>query len=193
MLVGDTDMLADRFWVQQSNFFGQTISTPFANNGDFVTNAVEILGGSDALIGIRSRGIFSRSFTKVDELTVIAEQKFRDQEKILQQQLEETEQQLLQLQNQDVEGGALIITPAQQLAIDEFMQKKITIRKSLRDVRHQLDKDIESLGNWLKLSNIVLAPFILILFLALIRGVFRTKPRTIKALTTTAPKKEPVL
>jgi ABC-type uncharacterized transport system involved in gliding motility auxiliary subunit len=193
ILVGDTDMLADRFWVQQSNFFGQTISTPFANNGDFVTNAVENLGGSDALIGIRSRGIFSRSFTKVDELTVIAEQKFRDQEKILQQQLEETEQQLLQLQNQDVEGGALIITPAQQLAIDEFMQKKITIRKSLRDVRHQLDKDIESLGNWLKLSNIVLAPFILILFLALIRGVFRTKPRAIKTLTTTAPKKEPVL
>jgi ABC-type uncharacterized transport system involved in gliding motility auxiliary subunit len=193
ILVGDTDMLADRFWVQQSNFFGQTISTPFANNGDFVTNAVENLGGSDALIGIRSRGIFSRSFTKVDELTVIAEQKFRDQEKILQQQLEETEQQLLQLQNQDVEGGALIITPAQQLAIDEFMQKKITIRKSLRDVRHQLDKDIESLGNWLKLSNIVLAPLILILFLALIRGVFRTKPRTIKTLTTTAPKKEPVL
>jgi ABC-type uncharacterized transport system involved in gliding motility auxiliary subunit len=193
ILVGDTDMLADRFWVQQSNFFGQTISTPFANNGDFVTNAIENLGGSDALIGIRSRGIFSRSFTKVDELTVIAEQKFRDQEKILQQQLEETEQQLLQLQNQDVEGGALIITPAQQLAIDEFMQKKITIRKSLRDVRHQLDKDIESLGNWLKLSNIVLAPLILILFLALIRGVFRTKPRTIKTLTTTAPKKEPVL
>ena len=95
ILVGDTDMLADRFWVQQSNFFGQTIYTPFANNGDFITNAVENLGGSDALISIRSRGTFTRSFTKVDELTVIAEQKFRDQEQILQQQLEETEQQLL--------------------------------------------------------------------------------------------------
>jgi ABC-type uncharacterized transport system involved in gliding motility auxiliary subunit len=177
ILVGDTDMLADRFWVQQSNFFGQTISTPFANNGDFITNAVENLGGSDALISIRSRGIFSRSFSKVDELTVIAEQKFRDQEQILQQQLEETEQQLLQLQNQQVEGGALVITPEQQLAIDEFMQKKITIRKSLRDVRHQLDKDIESLGNWLKLVNIALAPLFLILLLVLIRAIFRIKPR----------------
>ena len=123
VLVGDTDMLADRFWVQQSNFFGQTISTPFANNGDFITNTVENLGGSDALISIRSRGTFSRSFTKVDELTVVAEQKFRDQEQILQQQLEETEQQLLQLQNQQVEGSALVITPEQQLAIDEFMQE----------------------------------------------------------------------
>ncbi|WP_293751958.1 GldG family protein [uncultured Paraglaciecola sp.] len=185
ILVGDTDMLADRFWVQQSNFFGQTIYTPFANNGDFITNAVENLAGSDALISIRSRGTFTRSFTKVDELTVIAEQKFRDQEQVLQQQLEETEQQLLQLQSQQGEGGALVVTPEQQLAIDEFMQKKITIRKSLRDVRHQLDKDIESLGNWLKLINIALAPLLLILFLVLLRAIFRTKPRT-----TTAKSKE---
>jgi ABC-type uncharacterized transport system involved in gliding motility auxiliary subunit len=185
ILVGDTDMLADRFWVQQSNFFGQTIYTPFANNGDFITNAVENLAGSDALISIRSRGTFTRSFTKVDELTVIAEQKFRDQEQVLQQQLEETEQQLLQLQSQQGEGGALVVTPEQQFAIDEFMQKKITIRKSLRDVRHQLDKDIESLGNWLKLINIALAPLLLILFLVLLRAIFRTKPRT-----TTAKSKE---
>jgi len=191
ILVGDTDMLADRFWVQQSNFFGQTIYTPFANNGDFITNAVENLGGSDALISIRSRGVFSRPFSKVDELTVIAEQKFREQEEILQKQLEETEQQLLQLQNQQVEVGALIISPEQQLAIDEFMQKKVTIRKSLRDVRHQLDKDIESLGNWLKLVNIAIAPFILILLLALLRVFFRTKPRLTSI--TTESKVEPVL
>jgi ABC-type uncharacterized transport system involved in gliding motility auxiliary subunit len=81
------------------------------------------------------------------------------------------------LQNQQVEVGALIISPEQQLAIDEFMQKKVTIRKSLRDVRHQLDKDIESLGNWLKLVNIAIVPFILILLLALLRVFFRTRPR----------------
>ena len=191
ILVGDTDMLADRFWVQQSNFFGQTIYTPFANNGDFIINAVENLSGSDALISIRSRGVFSRSFSKVDELTVIAEQKFREQEKILQQQLEETEQQLLQLQNQQVEVGALVISPKQQLAIDEFMQKKANIRKSLRDVRHQLDKDIESLGNWLKLVNIAIVPLILTLLLALLRVFFRTKPRLTSIITES--KVEPVL
>jgi ABC-type uncharacterized transport system involved in gliding motility auxiliary subunit len=191
ILVGDTDMLADRFWVQQSNFFGQTIYTPFANNGDFITNAVENLGGSDALISIRSRGVFSRSFSRVVELTVIAEQKFRDQEQILQQQLDDTEQKLLELQSQQVEGGALVISPEQQLAIDEFMQKKVTIRKSLRDVRHQLDKDIESLGNWLKLINIALVPLILISFLALLRIIFRTKPRS--ASTIPKSKVDPVL
>lgn len=178
ILVGDSDLLADRFWVQQSNFFGQVIATPFANNGDFVANAIENLSGSDALISIRSRGTFARPFNKVDELTLVAEQKFRDQELVLQQQLEETEQQLVQLQNQQAENSALVITPDQQVAIDEFMQKKISIRKSLREVRHQLDKDIESLGNWLKLINIAIAPLLLILLLLLVRSLFRLKPKS---------------
>lgn len=177
MLVGDSDLLSDRFWVQQSNFFGQTISTPFANNGDFIINAVENLGGSDALISVRSRGTFSRPFNKVDELTVIAEQKFREQEQLLEAQLAETEQQLMQLQSQQSDLGNLVITPEQQVAIDEFMEKKITIRKSLRNVRHQLDKDIETLGNWLKLLNIVVAPMVLIFLLAVLRALFKTKFR----------------
>jgi ABC-type uncharacterized transport system involved in gliding motility auxiliary subunit len=184
LLVGDTDILADRFWVQQSNFFGETIFTPFANNGDFMTNAVENLGGSEALISIRSRGVFSRPFDKVDELTVIAEQKFRQQEQLLEIQLDDTEQQLVQLQNQQGESGSLVITSQQQAAIDEFMAKKITIRKSLRDVRHQLDKDIESLGNWLKLINIAAAPLILILLLVVLRLLFRTKSKVKKQLST---------
>ncbi|MCF2946558.1 GldG family protein [Paraglaciecola aquimarina] len=182
MLVGDTDILADRFWVQQSNFFGEIITTPFANNGDFFNNAVENLGGSDALISIRSRGTFARPFTKVDELTVVAEQKFREQEQLLEQQLDETEQQLMQLQGQSAQDGSLVISPEQQTAIDQFMQQRINIRKSLRDVRHQLDKDIESLGNKLKLVNIAIAPIVLILLLVVLRAIFRTKPKKVKAL-----------
>lgn len=190
LVVGDTDMLADRFWVQQSNFFGEIIATPFANNGDFFANAVENLGGSDALISIRSRGTFARPFSKVDELTVVAEQKFREQEQLLQQQLDETEQQLMRLQAQQGEDGSLVITGQQQTAIDQFMEQRISIRKSLREVRHQLDKDIESLGNKLKLINIALAPIILILLLVILRALFSTRYRKVKpqkVSSTTAP------
>ncbi|GAA0856093.1 GldG family protein [Aliiglaciecola litoralis] len=175
ILVGDTDMLADRFWVQQANFFGQTMLTPFANNGDFVTNAVENLAGSNALISIRSRGTFARPFTTVDALTVEAERKFREQEQLLQQQLDETEQQLAQLQQQEAEGAALVLSPAQQQAIDDFVAKRVEIRKALREVRHQLDKDIEELGNWLKFINIAVTPFILMLVLMLLSRLFRTR------------------
>jgi ABC-type uncharacterized transport system involved in gliding motility auxiliary subunit len=177
IVVGDTDLLADRFWVQQANFFGQTVFTPFANNGDFVTNAVENLSGSEALISIRSRGTFARPFTKVDELTVAAEKKFREQELILKQQLDDTEQQLMQLQTEQEEGvgAGLVISAEQQQTIDNFMQKKIEIRKALREVRHQLDKDIEQLGNWIKFINIAGAPLILVLLLILMSALLRTR------------------
>jgi ABC-type uncharacterized transport system involved in gliding motility auxiliary subunit len=165
IVIADADLVADRFWVQQSNFFGQTVFSPFANNGDFIINALENLAGSNALISIRSRGTFSRPFTRVDELTLRAEERFREQEQLLEQQLTETERQLSQLQSQQTEGGALVLNSEQQAALERFMQQKIQIRKDLRDVRHQLDKDIESLGNRLKFINIALSPILLVLAL----------------------------
>ncbi|WJG08512.1 Gldg family protein [Aliiglaciecola sp. LCG003] len=177
IVVADTDLLADRFWVQQANFFGETVFTPFANNGDFVTNTVENLAGSNALISIRSRGTFARPFKTVDALTFEAERKFREQEQLLQLQLEETEQQLSQLQSQQTDSATLVISPQQQQAVDDFMAKRIEIRKALRDVRHQLDKDIEELGNWLKFINIAVAPIVLMLILLLLARLLRTKSK----------------
>ncbi|MFN7193214.1 MAG: ABC transporter, partial [Rhodospirillales bacterium] len=45
IVVADTDMLEDRFWVQVQDFFGQRVATPAAYNGDFVVNAVDNLLG----------------------------------------------------------------------------------------------------------------------------------------------------
>ena len=106
-----------------------------------------------------------------------AEQKFREQEQILQQQLEETELQLAQLQGQQSEAGMLVLNEDQQRAVDDFMQKKIEIRKELRDVRHQLDKDIEQLGNWLKFLNIAVAPLVLTFVLMLFARMFRIRAK----------------
>jgi ABC-type uncharacterized transport system involved in gliding motility auxiliary subunit len=177
VLVADVDLLVNRFWIQESNFFGQVIASPFANNGDFVNNAIENLSGSQALISIRSRGTFNRTFNKVDELKLIAEQRFREQEQVLQQQLDETEQQLTQLQDFQGDSQSLIISPEQQQAIDAFIDKRLEIRKSLREVRHQLDKDIEHLGNQLKVANIVVAPLVLVVVLVLLRLLFRTRAK----------------
>ena len=60
MLVGDVDMLSDRLWVQVQNFLGQRLATAFANNGDFVVNALDNLVGQRGLIGLRSRATFTR-------------------------------------------------------------------------------------------------------------------------------------
>lgn len=174
--IADSDFLTDRFWVNQANFFGQTIVTPFADNGAFVSNALENLSGNNALISVRSRGTYARPFEKVAELTVIAEARFREQEQALERELAETENQLAELQTGQGED-MLVLNEEQQAAIESFMDKKIEIRKRLREVRHQLDKDIESLGSKLQLVNIVVMPILLVLGLFFVQRSLRLKAK----------------
>jgi ABC-type uncharacterized transport system involved in gliding motility auxiliary subunit len=47
----------------------------------------------------------------------------------------------------------------------QCQQEKLKIRKQLRDVRHQLDSDIELLGSTLKFINIALIPILMTLLL----------------------------
>lgn len=161
--VADTDILSDRMWVQVQEFFGQRMPQPWADNGSFTINALDNLTGSEALISVRSRGRFSRPFVVVEELQRAAEQRFRDKEQALQARLAETEQQLAALQRNDDPNQALELTPEQQGALQRFIQQKLEIRKELRDVRYQLNADIEALGRTLKVINIALVPALLTL------------------------------
>ncbi len=168
ILVADTDLLSDHMWVQVQNFFGQRIASPWANNGDFVTNTVDNLVGSAALISVRSRGRFSRPFNVVQDLRREAETRYLESANDLQAQLSETEQQLSALETSRSEQGLLSLSPEQETALVEFQQEKLRIRKQLRDVRHQLDKDIEGLGSMLKFLNIALIPILLTLMLLML-------------------------
>ena len=165
IVVADTDLLSDRLWVQVQDFFGQRVASPWANNGDFVTNAVDNLAGSSALISIRSRGRFSRPFDVVQALRREAEASYLSSANDLQAQLGETERQLSELEASRQEASLLSLTAEQEAALQRFQQEKLRIRKELRNVRHQLDKDIETLGSTLKFLNIVLLPLLLTLLL----------------------------
>jgi ABC-type uncharacterized transport system involved in gliding motility auxiliary subunit len=55
------------------------------------------------------------------------------------------------------------LTPAQQQELMEFRQQRLRIRKDLRDVRHRLRREIESLQDWLKFTNIALVPILVAL------------------------------
>jgi len=169
IVVADTDILTDRLWVQLQDFFGQRIVSPWANNGDFVTNAVENLTGSSALISIRSRGRFSRPFEVVQDLRREAEASYLNSANDLQSQLAETERQLGELESSRDEQNLLSLSPEQEATLVRFQQEKLRIRKALRNVRHQLDKDIEMLGSTLKFMNIVLMPLVLIFILLVLK------------------------
>ena len=98
----------------------------------------------------------------VEELQRQAENRFREQEEVLQQRLAATEQKLAELQSSDPEQ-ALELTAEQESALQQFLQEKLRIRKELREVRYQLNADIEALGRTLKFANIVLVPLLLTL------------------------------
>ncbi|MFO1505992.1 MAG: Gldg family protein [Lysobacterales bacterium] len=158
VLVGDTDVLSDRLWVQIQPFFGQQLMNAFANNGDFAVNAVDNLTGSSDLISIRGRATSRRPFTTVDALRRNADERFRDKEQELQKELSDTESKLTQLQSAKDKDQAQILSPEQKAEIEKFLQRKVEIRSSLRRVRSQLDAEIEALGTRLKFINIVLMP-----------------------------------
>jgi ABC-type uncharacterized transport system involved in gliding motility auxiliary subunit len=163
VLVGDVDVLSDRLWVQAQSFLGQRIYTAFANNGDFVINALDNLSGSAALIGLRSRATYTRPFTTVEELRRRADLEFRATEDRLENELTQTEQRLSELQSSRSDGNSLLMSPEQQAEIQRFLDEQVRIRQELRAVRRNLDADIERLGTWLKVINIVLMPVLLTL------------------------------
>lgn len=163
IVVADTDMLSDRMWVQVQDFFGQRVPQPWADNAGFAINALDNLAGSDALISVRSRGRFSRPFEVVESIQRNAEARFREKEEALQQRLALTEQKLAALQQSQDPTKVLELTPEQQATVQQFLHEKMKIRKELREVRFQLNADIESLGRTLKIINIALVPLLLTL------------------------------
>lgn len=163
VLVADTDMLSNRLWVQVQDFFGQQLLNSFADNGDWFINVVDNLSGSTDLISIRGRGTSNRPFTRVEQLKIAADDRFRVKEQELQQELNETERKLTELQSAKGGDQKMVLSAAQQQELAKFLQRKLEIRKELREVRRQLDADIDTLGAWLKFVNIVLLPLLITL------------------------------
>jgi ABC-type uncharacterized transport system involved in gliding motility auxiliary subunit len=158
ILVADTDILTDRLWAQVQDFFGQRISTAFAGNGDFITNSLDNLTGSGDLISVRARATFSRPFTRVQNLRLEAEGRFRETEEGLQQELRDTETKLSELQAGREDVSTTILSPEQETALQNFQEERLRIRKQLRQVQRNLDQQIEDLGTRLKAINIALVP-----------------------------------
>ncbi|MBR9912803.1 MAG: ABC transporter [Gammaproteobacteria bacterium] len=170
LLVADVDLLSDRLWVQVSDFFGQRVVVPWANNGDFVLNAVENLSGSGALSSLRSRGQYSRPFEVVDRLRSTAAAEFKQQEQVLLQRLEELEARIASLSADTDEQGQLLLSDAQRAEIEAFEQQRLATRKQLRQVQRQLNRSIDELENRLRWINMALLPALLLLAMFAVLG-----------------------
>lgn len=173
ILVADTDLLSDRLWVEPQTILGQSMMRVFANNGDFVSNMVDNLSGSSALLSIRGRSTSQRPFTRVQALRHLADQKFLQKEHELELQLADTRRRLDELQ--PAKGSQTSTATAEQRQeIEQFRQRQLAINKELREVQHQLNAEIDALGLRVKFINIVLVPALVTLF-GLLYGWRRTR------------------
>ena len=175
VLFADTDVLTDRLWVQKQNFLGQVIANSFADNGTLVANLADQLLGSADLIGIRTRASSVQPFSVVDTLRLSAEAQFRDTERRLQAELEDTERKLTEMQSLRQDSELTVLTADQQDEVQRFVDRKLQIRAELRQVQHDLTRDIEALGMRLKFINIVLMPVLIIIAAMLIGQIQRRR------------------
>ena len=160
LVFADADVLADRMWMQETNFLGMRGIRKLADNSDMTLAAVDNFAGSSDLIAVRARQKTARPFTRVQEIQRTAEQKYQKEEVALNTKLQETQQRIAELQNQqgDAQSGGLVLTPEQQAEIDKFRKEMVSTRAELRNVRRGLREDIEKLETTMRVVNIAAMP-----------------------------------
>jgi ABC-type uncharacterized transport system involved in gliding motility auxiliary subunit len=160
IVIADTDLLADRFWVESREMMGQEFVIPSAGNAAFIVGALENLTGSDALIALRGRGIKDRTFTLVEDLRRDAERKFREKEQVLTERLKGVEQELAKLQTSAADGS-IVLSEKEQASIESFKAQMLETRRELRQVKLALRQSIDRLDGWLQFANIALVPLLI--------------------------------
>ena len=185
VVMADSDIFDDRFWVRVENLYGHRIAAPFADNAAFVLNAVENLTGSSDLISLRTRATNNRPFTVVQDLQAHAQAQFQQEADALQQRLADTQSRLHALEQGSPASGApsglqtagtTALTPEQQAEIARFKRELVDTRVALRDVQHNLRREVDALGNLLAFINIALVPLLVAMF-AIAVAVLRRRRR----------------
>jgi ABC-type uncharacterized transport system involved in gliding motility auxiliary subunit len=160
ILVGDADMIYDRFALRQMQSPFGALSMPLNGNLNFAQNAVEQMAGDNSLIAVRSRAVQNRPFTRVKAMQEEAEANYRSKIKELEESLADTQRQLNELQQKKEKGQRFILSPEQQAAVENFRKKEAEMKIKLKDERKKLRRDIDSLENRVKWMNIAVMPLL---------------------------------
>jgi ABC-type uncharacterized transport system involved in gliding motility auxiliary subunit len=164
VVVGDVDMLTDGAAVEVQEMFGQKVVVPRNGNLSFAQGLVEQFAGDQNLMSLRSRASFTQPLKVVQQMEARAQQQYLGKIKELEDGLNQTQEKLQELQKgKPGTSGTTILTPEQQVEIDNFRKKAVEIRGQLKDVRRNLRVESERLQFWTKVVNIALVPLLVAL------------------------------
>lgn len=161
VIVADVDFLADDFFMDQQS------GAPAADNASFALNAIDVLGGSDALVSLRSRAPSQRRMDLVDDMERDAQRRIESRQQELEADLQETQARLEQLQARGRGSGFFAgdlgaeLTPEEQAEVDRFRAREGEIRTELRGLVRDLRGDIDRLQAFVIFINVWLAPLLI--------------------------------
>ena len=176
VLVGDADMLFDPFTLRRVDSPLGAFVTAMNANLAFAQNLVDQLAGDANLIGVRSRNITSRPFTRIRDLEARAEASGEAKIKLLQDNLAETQSKLNELQQQKKDKDQrFILSPEQRTELENFRKQEAQVSKELKQVQKDLRKEVVSLETKVKWINILAMPLAVTLTGIVIAMVKRKK------------------
>jgi ABC-type uncharacterized transport system involved in gliding motility auxiliary subunit len=165
ILVADVDMLNDGAAVDVQEVFGRRIVVPSNGNLAFAQGMVEQFASGDALTSLRSRATTFRPLSVVREMEAEAQKQYFGRLKSLEDEVQKTTEKLQELQKARGAGAktAQLMTPEQQVEIENFRKRVTETRKELKELRKNLRQDAEALVFWTKVVNIALMPLLVVL------------------------------
>ncbi len=159
VVVADSDFLNDAFYVSEAR-------APFADNGAFALNALDLLGGDDALVSLRSRAPSARPLEMIDRMRGEAGARTAATQSRLRKEIEDAETRLASMQQTHAGafGGALGAerTAAERALADGFRARALGLRNELRASERDLRHSIETLQGWLIFVNVWLTPLLVV-------------------------------
>ncbi len=161
VIVADADFLADDFYIDPRN------GAPGADNASFALNVMDVLGGSDALVSLRSRSESARRMGLIDDMERDAQRRIRESQERLMTELERTEGELADLQARGRGSGFFSgdlgaeWTPEESAAVERLRLRVASVRSELRNNERNLRSDIERVEAVVVFINVWLAPILI--------------------------------
>src|SRR5262249_45835553 len=150
ILIADSDLFEDAFYVNPQT------GAPMADNAAFILNALDNLGGDEALTALRSRAPAARPMDRVDNLRAAARERLYKEQERLEALLKDAEANLAGLEKAGQGGAAR--TPQELAQMAQFREQANHVRRQLRGVEREFRRDIDALAFSLTVVNVWLPP-----------------------------------
>jgi len=159
IVFSDADMLYDAFCLRQGDLGVGLVTN--GGNLPMLLNTVEVLAGGGDLIQVRNRKSPIRPFSKLKEMREEVEEKYRPKLVSLEAERQKLAEQLSKARPQlDLKKGALIIDQGTMNNIKEMEKNSLKIEREVRDIRKEVNKEVEFQKTLLKSLNVFGVPLL---------------------------------